>query len=330
MAINNESKHKSLQTSHNQTGSDTSNKGQDETRALFEQFFESSPDGVLVVDSQGLITRVNGQTEEMFGYSRSELQGQPIEVLVPNHLRKAHEKDRNHYQTEPHMRAMGAGLELFAMRKDGSEFPVEIMLSPIESAEGTMVLSVVRDITRRKQAENALRTSEEQLQNILDNSTAIIFVKNLEGRYIRVNRRFENLYGVEGRLAVGKTDFDLFPRELAETLRTNDQKVLEAEAPLEFEEIKSHGGIDRTYISIKFPLHDPSGQPYAVAGISTDITERKKAEEALLFEISKVLLSNLDVRGLFTAISATLQRIMPHEFATLALYWPESKDLRLL
>jgi formate hydrogenlyase transcriptional activator len=301
-----------------------------ESQLLFEQFFESSPDGVLVVNSDGLITRVNAQTEKMFGYERSELQGQPIEILVPDRFRKAHTRDRGKYQAEPHMRAMGIGLELFAKRKDGSEFPVEIMLSPIESSEGPVVLSVVRDITQRKHAEDALRISEQQLQSILDNSTTVIYLKDLESRYLRVNRRFEELYGIEKGRAKGKTDYDLFPKEMAEALRANDQKVLEAAAPLEFEEVVAHTGGIHTYISIKVPLFDPWGRPYAVAGISTDITERKRAEEVLLLEISTVLLSHLDVRELFTAISATLHRIMPHEYASLALYGPESKDLRLL
>ena len=301
-----------------------------ETQALFEQFFEASPDGVLVVNSEGQIARVNAQTEQMFGYDRQELQGQPVETLVPDRFRKAHVKDRNGYQIDPRMRAMGGGLELFAKRKDGSEFPVEIMLSPIKSNEGTVVLAVVRDITLRKHAEDALRTSEEQLQSILDNSTTVIYVKDLESRYLRVNHRFESLYGIEKGQAKGKTDFDLFPKEMAEALRANDQKVLQTGAPLEFEEVVTHTGSVHTYISVKVPLIDPWGRPYAVAGISTDITERKRAEETLLLEISTVLLSNLDVRELFTAISATLHRIMPHEYASLALYGPESKDLRLL
>ncbi len=301
-----------------------------DSELLFEQFFESSPDGVLVVNSSGLITRVNAQTEKMFGYGRSELQGQPIEILVPDRFRKAHEEERERFQDNPHMRAMGAGLELFAKRKDGSEFPVEIMLSPIESSEGPVVLSVVRNITRRKKAEDDLRTSEQQLQSILDNSTTVIYVKDLQGRYLRVNKRFEDLYRIEKGKAKGKNDFDLFSREMAENLRSNDQKVLEAAGPLEFEEVVSHTGGIHTYISIKFPLFDTWGRPYAVAGISTDITERKRAEEVLLLEISTVLLSRLDVRELFTAISATLHRIMPHEYASLALYGPESKDLRLL
>ena len=301
-----------------------------ETHALFEQFFEASPDGVLVVDSKGLITRVNAQAEKMFGYSRTELLGQPIEILVPDRFHQGHERDRGNYQDAPHMRAMGVGLELFAKRADGSEFPVEIMLSPINFSEETMVLTVVRDITLRKRAQDALRTSEQQLQSILDNSTAVIYVKDLESRYLRVNRRFEEIYNIAKGQAKGKTDFDLFPKDLAEALRANDQKVLEAGTPLEFEEVVAHTGGIHTYISIKVPLFDPWGRPYAVAGISTDITERKKTEEALLMEIGTVLLRNLDVRELFTAISATLRRIMPHEYASLALYGPEGRDLRLL
>jgi formate hydrogenlyase transcriptional activator len=330
VALNNAPSEDNLQTPPDQTVKNPARKEQEETQALFEQFFEASPDGVLVVNSQGLITRVNAQAEKLFGYSRSELRGQPVEVLIPDRFRKAHTQDRGAFQGEPYMRPMGEGLELCAKRRDGSEFPVEIMLSPIRSVEDTVVLTVVRDITLRKRAEDALRTSEEQLQSILDNSTTVIYVKDLESRYLRVNRRFEELYRIEKGQAKGKTDYDLFPKELAEALRANDQKVIESGGPLEFEEVVTHTGGIHTYISIKVPLFDPWGRPYAVAGISTDITERKKAEEALLLEISMVLLSNLDVRELFTAISATLHRIVPHEYASLALYTPESKEFRLL
>jgi formate hydrogenlyase transcriptional activator len=330
VASDNAPRQENIQTPPGQTAIEPSVEEQEETQALFQQFFEASPDSVLVVNSQGLITRVNAQTEKLFGYSRSELHSQPVEILVPDRFRKTHAQDRGIFQGEPYMRPMGEGLELFAKRRDGSEFPVEIMLSPIRSGEDTMVLTVVRDITLRKHAEDALRTSEEQLQSILDNSTTVIYLKDLESRYLRVNRRFEELYQIEKGQAKGKTDYDLFPKELAEALRANDKKVIEAGGPLEFEEVVTHTGGIRTYISIKVPLFDPWGRPYAVAGISTDITERKKAEEVLLLEISTVLLSNLDVRELFTAISATLHRIVPHEYASLALYAPESKELRLL
>jgi len=301
-----------------------------ETQALFEQLFESAPDGVVVTDAGGSIMRVNAQTEKMFGYERAELQGRPIEVLVPERFWESHVDHLRGYRADPHLRAIGSGLELYAKRKDGTEFPVEIMLSPIQNNESLVVLAVVRDITKRKRAEEALRTSEQQLQSILDNSPTVIYLKDLEGRYVRVNQRFAELLGIGKDEARGKTDDDLFPKEMAERLRANDREVFSAGEPMEFEEVVGQADGRRTYISIKVPLFDSAGKPYALAGVSTDITERKKAEEALLLEISSVLLSHLDIRELFGAISATLRRVMPHEYATLALYEPESKELRLM
>ena len=302
-----------------------------ETQALFEQLFESAPDGVLVADAEGVITRVNSQTEKMFGYKRAELIGQSIEILVPDRFREVHVGHRKAYRADPHLRAMGSGLDLYAKRKDGTQLPVEIMLSPIQDGNGGLVvLAVVRDITKRKRAEEALKASEQQLQSILDNSTTLIFLKDLEGRYLRLNRSFAEVLGISQAQARGKTDYDLFPKEIAEKLRVNDQRVVEAGKPMEFEQVLKQEGGPRTYLSVKVPLFDPAGKPYALAGVSTDITERKKAEEALVLEVSSVLLSHLDIRELFGAISATLRRIMPYEYATLALYEPESKELRLM
>lgn len=301
-----------------------------ETQALFAQLFESAPDGVVVTDAEGVITRVNAQTEKMFGYERSELQGQTIELLVPDRSRELHVQHRQGYQADPHMRPMGTGLELYAKRKDGTEFPVEIMLSPVKSDEGLVVLAVIRDITKRRRAEEALRTSEQQLQSILDNSATVIFLKDIAGRYVRVNRRFAAVLGIDNEHARGKTDYDLFPKDIAEKLRANDQKVLKSGTAMEFEQVLKQVDGMHTYISVKVPLFDSAGKLYALAGVSTDITDRKKAEEALLLEVSSVLLSHLDIRELFGAISATLRQVMPHEYATLGLYEPESKELRLM
>jgi PAS domain S-box-containing protein len=123
--------------------------------------------------------------------------------------------------------------------------------------------------------------SEQELQNILDNSTAVIYVKDTDGRYLGVNRRFEDLFGVSRAEVLGKTDYDLFPREMADRYKAHDQDVMRVARSLEFEEIAPQRDGLHTYISIKFPLYDGVGVVYAVAGISTDITERKRAEEAL-------------------------------------------------
>jgi PAS domain S-box-containing protein len=123
--------------------------GEDKFRALLE----SAPDAMVIVNQAGEIVLVNAQTERMFGYARHELLGQPVEILIPAQYRRAHVRHRQGYAAAAHPRPMGAGLDLHAVRKDGTEFPVEISLSPLETEEGTLVASAIRDITDRKLAE---------------------------------------------------------------------------------------------------------------------------------------------------------------------------------
>ncbi len=124
---------------------------------IFYQLFECSPDGIVVVDGQGRITQVNAATVRMFGFTRDELTGKPVEILIPARFGDRHVGHRDKYLAERKLRPMGACLDLCARRKDGSEFPVAIMLSPIESETPPMVLAVVRDITEQKRAEERVR-----------------------------------------------------------------------------------------------------------------------------------------------------------------------------
>ena len=135
------------------------------SRKMFERLFENAPDAVVVVDSDGIIRKVNQQVETMFGYMREELLGDRVERLIPERFHQVHRQHRRGYFTDPRTRKMGAGLQLFGRNRDGWEIPVDIMLSPIETDEGLWAFAVIRDITQRKQDEEKITELNTTLKN---------------------------------------------------------------------------------------------------------------------------------------------------------------------
>ena len=136
-------------------------------------------------------------------------------------------------------------------------------------------------VTDRKRAEDALRRSEQLLQDVINNTTAVIYVKYADGRYLLINRRFQELFHLTADQIVGHTDHEIFPKEIADVFRSNDLQVLEQNRTVEYEEQAPHEDGLHTYLSIKFPLCDHTGTPYATCGISSDITERTCIEHNL-------------------------------------------------
>jgi len=139
----------------------------------FQDLLESAPDAIVIVDINGRIQLVNAQAEKLFGYSRSEMAGQPVEMLMPGRFHASHVKHREGYSKSPHARAMGVGLELYGRRSDGAEFPIEISLAPLETAEGTLVSSAIRDVTERHRAEERIQRLNTELQRKVAEISAV-------------------------------------------------------------------------------------------------------------------------------------------------------------
>jgi PAS domain S-box-containing protein len=161
---------------------------------LFERVFENSPDAILITDSDGRIIRGNPQVERIFGYRPDELIGQLIEALIPDRFRQIHPSHRSGYNTQPQQRPMGMGLELFGKRKDGNEFPVDIMLSPLRVDGTPFALSVIRDVTRRKQAEQERDRQASVVREqaaLLELAHDSVIVRDLENHITFWNRGAE-------------------------------------------------------------------------------------------------------------------------------------------
>jgi PAS domain S-box-containing protein len=253
-------------------------------QALFEQLFEFSPDAIVVTDSQGRITNVNAQVQRAFGYTREELVGKRVEVLVPERFRSAHPNHRQTYNAQPTLRPMGVGLELHALRKDGTEFPVDIMLSPVETTEGQVTVSVIRDISERKRTEEALRRSEQQLRALFEFSPDAIIASDQEGRITQANAQVEEFFGYTKAELLGQSVDVLVPERFRRTHPAHRKeysdraRVRQMGIGLELYGRRKDGS--------EFPVDIMLGPAETAAGrivlsVIRDLTEKRQAEEAL-------------------------------------------------
>jgi PAS domain S-box-containing protein len=248
----------------------------------FRALIESSPDAAINVDAAGTIVLVNEQTEALFGYARKELLGRNVEMLIPARFREQHLGHRGGYMSDPRKRPMGVGLELAGLRKDGSEFPVDISLSTIETPDGAIALARVRDITERKHAEVVRRKSEERFAALLESAPDGVAIVDQTGEIVLVNKQTEALFGYTREELIGQKIELLLPARFHDRHLVHrgsyfsDARTRPMGADLKLAGLRKDGS--EFPVDISLSAVDTDEGRLATAFIR-DVTERKAAEE---------------------------------------------------
>jgi PAS domain S-box-containing protein len=280
----------------------------------FTGLLEAAPDAMVCVDGAGMIALVNAQTERLFGYSRAEMVGQPVEMLVPEPVRGVHPAHRAAYTTDPRPRPMGAGMELAGRRRDGSTFPAEISLSALDTGGEMLVTAAVRDIT----AQRRVHESAARLASIIQSSHDAVIGKTLDLTVTSWNPAAEQLYGYTAEEMIGSTIDVLFPpgeRERVDVMLAavrRDERVDETLVP----RIRKDGSTVMVALAMS-PIIDAKGRITGVSTVARDISERQRAEARFLglLEAAPDAMVCVDGAGMISLVNAQTERLFGYSRA---------------
>jgi diguanylate cyclase (GGDEF)-like protein/PAS domain S-box-containing protein len=255
------------------------------TERKFSALLEAAPDAMVIIDWHGHIQLINAQSEKLFGWPREELLGQSLAQLIPERFHARHRGHVGGYLRHASSRPMGTGLELWAVRRDGSEFPVEISLSPLETDQGLLVSASIRDITARKRAEEALRAAEEQFRTAFEEAPIGMVLADLDGRLLQVNRAMCEITGHSEEQLAAATLATIthpvdFERDREELRRMVVGETSKYRAERRF--IRADGELVPVDLSIAV-VRNAAGDAHHFLVQVDDITERKRFEGQLQY-----------------------------------------------
>jgi len=310
-----------------------------ESERQVQALFDAAPDAVIVINEEGQVVKWNPRATALFGWTAEDAIGHSLSgLIVPGRYQAAHQQGMARYISTGTSEIMGKTIELQACTREGMEIDVSLSISPTFTNGKRLFVGFLRDITWLKKSQEEIRKlnaeleqrvlqrtrelneSQQLLQTVVDNSAAVIYVKDLQGKYLLVNRLFCDLFHHTKEDIQDKTDYDIFSPEVADALRDMDQRAVLAAGTLKEEEaVPLDDGI-HTYISSKSVLKDAAGRPYATFGISTDITELKVVESTLrksLREVSdykfaldeSAIVAITDQKGIITHVNENFCRI---------------------